>query len=87
MTYNDITAVGAVLLADGAWHDVEPGTLSIVEHQFVKGGITAFNGGHSPGVAAVAFTFETPDGAGMYGPLASILATKTAAPAATGKPA
>ena len=71
-----------VLLVDG-WHEVanEDGVgtfdLDAYEMKTTSGGYQSLAGGQVAGVPATGFTFRTPDGVWVYGPLTSVLAVET----------
>lgn len=72
--------VTSVLLADG-WHEVasmEDGRSSfdLDSYEFHQGRLCVHGGGNS-GVCSTGFTFTTPQGDTLIGPLTAILAVKT----------
>jgi hypothetical protein len=75
----DISAVAAVLLADG-WHNVTNFRLDYYEYVMPYDGDTLLNGGECEGVSSTGFAFITDGGRRIKGPLTSLLAIEETEP-------
>jgi hypothetical protein len=70
----DVEQVTAVLLSDGEWIYIQPGTFQIGSYEFVTTGGTAHSAGNG-GVCATGFQLvDTQDGERISGPLTAIQA-------------
>jgi hypothetical protein len=77
----DPAKVIRVLLADG-WHKCAEGSFDLDTYEFIEqyeGGKsrTIFSGGQGKQVPSTGFTFKTPSGDYLYGPITAILAVST----------
>jgi hypothetical protein len=75
----ELNPVTGVLLSDGAWHDIEAGTLYIEDYCYTISGVPRYNSGYVP-AGTHGFTCVSPDGSRISGPLSSILAVRTGTP-------
>jgi hypothetical protein len=73
----ELNPVTGVLLSDGAWHDIEAGTLYIEDYCYTISGVPRYNSGYVP-AGTHGFTCVSPDGSVISGPLSSVLAVRTA---------